>query len=84
MESISEALLQAGCDVNAADSNGFTPLMYAARYRRYSAVRLLLIGGANINAREKGGKTALDIAKTGGDQRIISLLESPHVQSGSR
>jgi eukaryotic-like serine/threonine-protein kinase len=81
---IGEALLRAGCDVNAADSNGRTPLMYAARYNRLSTAGLLLIGGANINAKDKDGKTALDLAKQFGKQEIIRLLQSPHVQSGSR
>jgi serine/threonine protein kinase/ankyrin repeat protein len=80
---IGKALLQAGCDINAADSNGRTPLMYAARYNRLPAVRLLLIGGANINARDKSGMTALDLAKQFGAQEIIRLLQSPHVQPGA-
>jgi serine/threonine protein kinase/ankyrin repeat protein len=81
---IGEALLQAGCDVNAADNNGRTPLMYAARYNRLPAVRLLLIGGADINARDKSGKTALDLAKQFDNQEIIRLLQLPHVQPESR
>ncbi|HEU0185391.1 MAG TPA: ankyrin repeat domain-containing protein, partial [Blastocatellia bacterium] len=74
---IGEALLQAGCDVNAADSNGRTPLMYAARYRRPAAVRLLLKAGANIKAKDKDGKTTLDLAKQFDNQEIIKLLQSP-------
>jgi serine/threonine protein kinase/ankyrin repeat protein len=84
MQAIGEALLQAGCDVNAADSNGRTPLMYAARYRRASAVRLLLKAGADISAKDKDGKTALDLAKQFGTKEIIRMLESPHVQPGNR
>src|SRR5262245_39990558 len=72
---IGEALLQAGCDVNAADNNGRTPLMYAALYRRQTAVQLLLKRGANVNARDKGGMTALDLAKQFDNQEIIKLLQ---------
>jgi serine/threonine protein kinase/ankyrin repeat protein len=72
---IGEALLQAGCDVNAADNNWRTPLMYAALYRRQTAVQLLLERGANVNARDKGGMTALDLAKQFDDQGIIKLLQ---------
>jgi serine/threonine protein kinase len=83
IQSIGEALLQAGCDVNAADSDGRTPLMYAAWYRRYSAVSLLLKAGANINARDKSGRTTLDIAKQFKNQEIIEMLQLPHVQPGN-
>jgi len=72
---IGDALIQAKCDVNAADINGRTPLMYAARYSRLTAVRVLLEAGANVNARDKGGMTALDLAKSWGNQEIIRLLQ---------
>jgi uncharacterized protein len=74
LQLIGEALFRAKCDINAADSNGRTPLMYAARYGRPTAVRLLLNAGANVNARDKGGTTALDLAKQFGNQEIINLL----------
>jgi ankyrin repeat protein len=83
LQLIGEALLQAGCDVNAADSNGRTPLMYAGSYNRPTAVRLLLEKGANIKARDKDGKTALDLAKQLGNQEIIKLLKSAGGQSGA-
>jgi len=73
---IGEALLQAGCDVNAADNNGRTPLMYAARYNQPAAVRLLLEAGANVKAQDKDGMTALDLAKKLNNQEIIDLLKS--------
>jgi serine/threonine protein kinase len=80
---IGEALLQAGCDINAEDSNGRTPLMYAARYNQTTAVRLLLENGANIKARDKSGMTALDLAKQLNNQEIIRLLQSASVQPGA-
>jgi serine/threonine protein kinase/ankyrin repeat protein len=79
---IGEALLQAGCDINAADSDGRTPLMYAARYNEPTAVRLLLEAGANVKARDNSGMTALDLAKQLGNQEIIKLLQSAGVQPG--
>ena len=75
LQFIGETLLQAGCDVNAADSNGRTPLMYAARYRRGATVRLLLERGANIKARDKDGMTALNLAKQFANQEIIRQLQ---------
>jgi serine/threonine protein kinase/ankyrin repeat protein len=80
---IGEALLRAGCDINATDSNGHTPLMYAAWYREPTAVRLLLKGGANIKAKDKDGKTALDMAKHFGHQEIIRMLQSASAQPGA-
>ncbi|GEM_PF-1293853 len=80
---IGEALIQAGGDVNAADSNGRTPLMYAARYNEPTAVRLLLEAGANVKARDNSGMTALDLAKQLGNQEVIKLLQSAGVQLGA-
>jgi serine/threonine protein kinase/ankyrin repeat protein len=74
---IGEALVQAGCDVNAADSDGRTPLMYAALYNRPTAVQLLLKGGASIKAKDKGGMTALDLAEQFGNKEIIIRLREP-------
>lgn len=76
-------LLQAGCDVNAADNNGRTPLMYAARYNRLTAVQLLLEAGSSIKARDKDGMTALELAKKAGNQEVIKLLQSASVQPGA-
>jgi ankyrin repeat protein len=80
---IGEALLQAGGDVNAADSNGRTPLMYAARYNEPTAVRLLLEHGADVVAKDKSGMTALDLAKQLGNQEVVKLLQSAGVQPGA-
>lgn len=83
---IGESLLQAGCDINAVESNGRTPLMYAARYNRPTAVELLLKAGANIRAQDKDGMTALDLARKFkfNNQEVIKLLQSASVQSGNR
>ena len=83
LQLIGETLLQAGCDVNAADINGRTPLMYAVRYRRPTAAQLLLKHGANVNARDNGGMSALDLAKQFAGQEIIKLLQSATVRPGA-
>jgi ankyrin repeat protein len=55
-------LLAAGADVDAKDSNGETPLMYAVEAGPRN-VRLLLRHGANPAIRDRNGDTALDHAR---------------------
>jgi len=77
LQLIGEALLQAGCDLNAADSQGRTPLMYAVRYNQPTAVRLLLEHGADVTAKDKGGLTVRDLAKQSGNPEIMKSFFRP-------
>lgn len=52
-------LIDAGVDVNAADSEGWTPLHFAARSGSAEAVQLLLNAGAQVNVRDSKGITPL-------------------------
>lgn len=54
-----QGLLDRGADVNAADADGWTPLMWAVASGRKEAVSLLLDKGAELNARDKEDNTAL-------------------------
>ena len=55
-----ELLLKAGANANAAQSEGETALMTAARTGVPAAVKTLLAHGADINAKESWrGQTAL-------------------------
>jgi ankyrin repeat protein len=76
VELIGGRLLDAGCDVNAADNKGRTPLIYAVASERLNVVELLLKRGANINAKDHDGLSALDWAKKSGNEEIIRLLSS--------
>jgi ankyrin repeat protein len=76
VESIGETLLNAGCDANAADNKGRTPLMYAVASERLNVVELLLKRGAGVNAKDHDGLSALDWAKKSGNEEIIRLLSS--------
>jgi len=74
VEMIGETLLKAGCDVNAADNKGRTPLIYAVASERSAVVNLLMKRGANINAKDHNGESALDWAIKSGNQEIIRSL----------
>lgn len=61
--------LEHGGDVNAADDEGHTALHGAAFRGVNSVVLYLLEKGARIDARNKAGKTALDVANDATDAR---------------
>ncbi len=67
-----KALLDAGADVNAANVNGYTALMFAAN--EPEAVKVLLAYGANVNAVNSNHTTALIEASKDGNSESVSLL----------
>lgn len=70
-----QALLDAGAEVNAANSrNGWTPLMIAAFFGAVDGVRLLLQAGADVNATNQYGETALLQATFQGQDEVVKLL----------
>jgi ankyrin repeat protein len=54
---------------------GWTPLHWAVERNRIEIVDLLLSSGAEVDAKEKHGWTALDIAKRNGFKETEALLE---------
>ena len=56
-------VLSIGADVNSASDNGWTVLIWACHYGHTDIARLLIEHGADINIKNKNGKTALDILK---------------------
>jgi ankyrin repeat protein len=75
-----EALLKRKADVNLRDQeSGETALMHAARYSSSEVVRVLLDAGAEVNARDKEGRTALSIAEEDKENpwraQIVELLK---------
>jgi ankyrin repeat protein len=66
-------LLAEGADINAKDSEGAAPLVYAISTRRSEAVELLIAKGADVGI-NKVGKTPLMFACASGDPKIVGLL----------
>ena len=69
-------LISRGATVNypAVDFFGWTPLMIAASEYKDDAVRLLLDEGADVNARDDAGETALMKAVYGNPEGVLQLL----------
>jgi ankyrin repeat protein len=61
-------------DLKLEDSQGYTPLRWAAAYGQMRVVEMLLESGADINAQDKDGWTALRWAAQRGHKRIVELL----------
>ncbi len=55
-------VLRRGADVNAADPQGYTALMYAANLGLVEHVETLLAAGADPALRTKQGETAISLA----------------------
>ena len=56
--------------------NDFTPLHNAAFYGKLEVVKYLISQGAEVNAKTKDGKTALDIAKERGWSEIVDYFSN--------
>ncbi len=69
-----EAALNAGANINYADSNGWTALMMAALYGHIDIVRLLIDAGAHVNCANNYGNSALIYAAGEGYTEIVRLL----------
>lgn len=67
-------LLEAGCDTEATDNYGWTPLMHAARQGHTDCVQLLIQHGANANTSTNMGITAAHFAAEGGHKEALLVL----------
>ncbi|EPY40064.1 26S proteasome non-ATPase regulatory subunit 10 [Angomonas deanei] len=61
-------------DMDAADSDGWTPLHYAADKGHTETVRLLLEEGASVNSKDAMRRTPLHLAALGGHVGVIQVL----------
>ena len=67
-------LVQMGADVNATDSYGWTPLLFAAKNGSAVVLRNLLEMNANIDHEDQSGNTALLISSARGHVEAVQLL----------
>lgn len=71
---IARALLEAGADIDAGDSDNSTALGVAALRRQGEMVAFLIESGANVNHRDRKADCPLSFAVFGGDEAIIQQL----------
>lgn len=71
-----ETLLKLGAKVNPTDNFGMTPLLYAASidFGDTAVMEKLIAAGADLNAKNKQGLTALDLARNYNYSTMINLL----------
>ena len=72
---VAALLAAAPAGVDAANENGWTPLIYAARWGHAELVAALLAAGADPTARTRDGRTALSAARDGGHTKAATLLQ---------
>lgn len=75
---VARRLVQAGAAVNVYSANDFhvQPLHSAAAGRHIEICRLLIAGGADVDARQRHGYTPLHAAAQNGDVELLELLLS--------
>jgi ankyrin repeat protein len=71
-----ESLLKAGAPVNAADTRGMTPLVFAVATDRPDPriIRLLLANGADASFRVEGGESPIEWALKFNNPTVLSAL----------
>lgn len=77
---ILDAIIDKGVDANQEAIYKEVPLHLAIKSLFLPSVKYLIEKGANINAKDKSGKTRLDITRKTSSRRIIDLL----VKSGAK
>jgi ankyrin repeat protein len=73
-----QVLLARGAEVNRVDNFGMTPLLYAASidFGDTAVLEKLIAAGANVQAKNKQGQTAFELAKAFNHNNAARLLSS--------
>jgi ankyrin repeat protein len=78
-------LIGQGADVNKAQPDGWTPLLFAVYNKNFEMAKLLVEKGADVNAHEfHAGSTVLMLAAAWGDAPFIRLLLQKKVDLNAR
>jgi ankyrin repeat protein len=72
---VGRLLIGAGANLHVTQSQGYTPLHYAAMNGLDQVVRSLLAHGVDASMKDHQGKTAYDLAIEGGKTSTASLLK---------
>ncbi len=74
---LAKMLIARGANVNATDKLGMTPLLWAASsdFGDAAMVELLLKSGAKADAKNRDGRTALELARTYKHDYLVRVLE---------
>jgi uncharacterized protein len=67
--------IEYGASVNET-SNGMTPLMFAARYNQVEIIRVLIVNGADLKAKDSKGFTALTYAENSKATEAMEYLKA--------
>ena len=73
---VAKLLLDAGADVNARQSGGWTPLHSVAQSGDVEFARILTEAGADVGVRAENQQRPLDLALTKGQQAMVDFLEA--------
>ena len=75
---VADILIRRGADIEARDATGRTAIHHAAAYARAEFVEFLTGQGANVNALDSYGWSALDLARRAErrNEQLVKLLES--------
>lgn len=75
------SLISAGISPDYPDEQGHIPLVVAASQGRALVVKILLDNGANVNAKDKSGITAIEAAMRGGFNQTAMLLRNAQLKA---
>ncbi|MBI3684751.1 MAG: ankyrin repeat domain-containing protein [Acidobacteria bacterium] len=80
-----KTLLDAGAEIDARDSRGMTPLMFAvaSETQDLRVVRLLLAKGADVHAKSELGESVLYWARKFSDSQVLRALETAGAKTSS-
>ena len=79
-----KTLINAGCDVNLSDKDGWTPLSVAAFHGHTEVIKLLLASGADPSKEVEDGDTAYDKAVAWDHPECAALLKGPRLPARPR